>query len=169
MKNDHITKLYTALTDKERATLAFTYRTQHNAIEQGRIEAAMPMQNFVGLPLEYRSWAYNLQNLSLLYAIEYWRQVSLAQAMMGGVTATLHQTDDPSEWKPMISHFEAAEARLLSLELAFDAVCMEHGLDSDTMRGMAGNQFYQVVHHDLTPDADFMAGVRASFSELMEV
>ena len=167
MKQDPITKLYTGLTDKERAALAFTYRAQHNAIEQGRIEAVMPMQYFTGLPLEYRSWTYNLQSLAMLYAIEYWRHVARAQATMGGASATLHQTDDPAQWQPMIKHFEEAEVKLLSLEAAFDDVCVEHGLDTGAMRYMAGNQFYQVAHPDLIPDAEFMAEIRETFVSLL--
>lgn len=169
MKQDPITKLYTGLTDKERAALAFTYRTQHNAIEQDRIEAAMPTQYFIGLPLEYRIWTYNLQNLAMLYAIGYWRHVALAQATMGGATAMLHQTDDPAQWQPMIKRFEEAEAKLLSLEAAFDDVCVEHGLDTGTMRYIAGKQFYQVAHSDLMPDDAYREGMRVLFAEVLSL
>lgn len=168
MKNDPITKLYIGLTDKERAALAFSYAMQQNEVERRRIESVMPMQQFTGLPFEYRCWIYNLQNIAMLYAIEHWRLVAHIQTCAAGAMVML-KSDDEKEWRPVVERHAQLEAELLSLETALDAVCTTHGLDPDTMRRMAGTTYYEISRPGLTPDADFLAGVRASFSELMEV
>lgn len=160
---DPLTKLYAGLTDQERGKMAYTYLTQGNELEQKRIASVMPEQNFVGLPDGYRRMFINLNNLTMIYAIAYWKQVALCQAFMGG-TMTLIHDDDPEAYLPMKIRFEAAEGVLLAIETAFDDVCLEHGLNRDVMRYMAGNQFYQVAHPDLTPDAVCLAGYRDIFA-----
>jgi len=167
MKQDPIAKLYSGLTDKERAALAFNYAMQHNEVELCRIRSVMPMQHFTGLPSDYRHGLYNLQNLAMLYAIEYWRLVAHIQTAAAGAMVML-KSDDEKEWRPVVERHVQLEAKLLSLETALDAVCTTHGLDPDTMRRMAGTTYYEISRPDLTPDADFLVGVRASFSELME-
>ena len=169
MKNDPVTKVYSNLTDRERAVLYFEYlmRGDDGDLERKRISGTMPMQNFTGLPFDFRKHSYNLNGLAMTYAISYWQHVALAQAMMGGAASTLRQSDDPAEWKPMIRHFEAAEARLLSLELAFDDVCAANGLDPDTMRALVGDRFYQLATPDLKPVAGYQAGVREIFAGML--
>ncbi len=167
MKNDPITKLYIGLTDKERAALAFNYAMQHNEVELCRIRSAMPMQHFTGLPSEYRQGLYNLQNLAMLYAIEYWRLVAHIQTEAAGAMVKL-QSNDPDEWRPIVQQHKKREAELSSLEMAFENICQEHGLDLCTMRFMAGRQYYQVANPDLAQDADYLAGMREIFAGVME-
>lgn len=168
MKDDSITKMYAGLTDQERGKLGFTYLTQGNTLEQKRIASVMTDQYFVGLPDGYRRMFINLNNLSMTYAIAYWNQVAITLASMGGATAMLHRADDAEQWKPMIECFEAAEARLLGIETAFDDVCQAHGLDRDVMRFSACKQFYTIATPDLMPDDVYMEGMREVFASMLE-
>lgn len=163
---DPLVKLYAGLTDKERAVLAYSYIAKQNDIEHRRIESTMQMQNFVGLPLEYRREIDNLNYLALLYAMEYWKQVALAQLFFIGTHALL-QSEDPEAYRPMVERFEREEGRLLSLEQAFDAVCTEHGFDAATMRTLSGTRFYQIATPDLKASGDCLAGYREIFASIM--
>ena len=169
MKNDPVTKVYSNLTDRERAVLYFEYLTRGDDgdLERTRITSTMQMQNFTGLPFDFRMHSYNLKGLAMAYAISYWQHVALAQAMMGGAASTLRQSDDPAKWKPMIKHFEEAEARLFSHELAFDSVCAAHSLDPDTMRALSGERFYQMAHPNLKPVAGYQAALREIFAGML--
>lgn len=173
MRDDAITKMYAGLTDKERAALAFDYLMRADDVERKRIEAAMPEQYFIGLPLEYRRWTLNLQSLAMLYAIEYWRHVALAQMAMYGASTMLSDTDDPAQWKPMIKHFEEAEVKLLSLEAAFDDVCVEHGINPAAIRKLAGERHYTVIGippdgQAPEPNSAMVAEIKAIWSKLLD-
>ena len=165
---DPLIKLYAGLTDRERAVMSFRYLTQgdNGDLERKRIESVMPEQYFVGLPLEFRRTEYNLQGLAQLYAVTYWKQVSLCQAFLAGTMALIHD-DDEVEYKPMMQRFEAAEAALMAIEQAFDDVCLEHGLDKDVMRFMAGTQFYNLAMPDLKPDDVCLKGYREIFASTL--
>ena len=163
--NDPLTKLYAGLTDKEKAVIAFTYRTQHNHLEVARIESAMAEQTFIGLPYGYRRMTSKLQGLALLYGIEHWRRVALCLTMQAGTMALIHD-EDPTAYLPLKKSFEGAEEALKALEAAFDTVCLEHGLDSGQVRAMTGRQFYQVLP-DTVPNAEDLKFLREAFEEIM--
>lgn len=160
---DPVTKLYEGLTDRERGNLAFQYSLKNDILEKLRIESTMPEQNFIGLPIGYRRQISDMGSLSLLYAVEYWRRVSLCLALMGGV-GTLLQDPDPEAYKPIMERFEAAEAILMALDGAYTEVCLDHGLDPDLMRFMAGHRFYAVATPDLIPDEKAWGEYRVIFN-----
>lgn len=146
--------------------LAFNYITKQNDIEPRRIESTMTMQNFVGLPLEYRRQKSNLNYLALFYAMAHWQQVAQCLAMMCGTMALLRD-DDPEAYQPMAERFEREEARLMSLEQVFDEACKAHGLDHDVMRFMAGSRFYEIATPGLTPDEDYQSKMREIFARIL--
>src|SRR5487761_2461371 len=155
---DPLIKLYAGLTDEERGKMGYAYLMQKNYLEVKRIESTMPEQYFVGLPLAYRRMHVDLSNLTLIYAIAYWRQVALCQSFLAGAMAQIRD-DDPGAYKPMAQRFEAAESVLLAIEQAFDDVCLEHGLDAAVMRTLSGGRFYEVAN-DIQPDDAYLKSAR---------
>lgn len=167
MKDDTITKLYAGMIDKERAALAFDYLMQGNDLELSRIGGAMPMQYFIGLPLEYRRILDNLTMVASLYAIEYWRNVAMANIYLAGlnamsheaVAATKHMTDeeiansdDWKTWDGLLERFTSHQVMLLSLEVAIDRLCHERGINPTAMRKLAGEQHFEIVQPPSKPD-----------------
>jgi len=185
MKDDTITKLYSGLTDRERAALAFDYLMPYNEIEMQRIQAAMPEQYFVGSPLEFRRMFHGFLNISMLYAIEYWRQVAMANIYLAGlnamsmktIEATKHLSDEEivnsteyQEWEAVLKRFENHEIMLLSLEVAIDEISADHGLNPQSLRGMAGERHYTIIgtrpdKPDREPDAAIVAEFRKMWAE----
>lgn len=163
---DQVTKLYAGLTDKERATMAYTYLTKGNELERARIASVMPQEHFVGLPDGYRRIFINLNNLTMMYSIAYWQQVAQCLALLAGVQAILSDPD-PEAYERTVKRFQAAEAALLAIEAAFDSVCTEHGLNAAVMRGMAGKRFYTIATPDLKASGDCLAGYREIFASIM--
>ena len=163
--NDPLIKLYAGLNDKERAVLAFTYRTQRNKLEVARIESAMAEQSFIGLPYAYRRVTCNLQSLALLYGIEHWRRVALCLTMQAGTMALIHD-EDPTAYLPLKKSFECAEEALKALEVALDAICLSHGLDGGQVRAMTGRQFYQVLP-DTLPNEEDLKFLSEAFEEIL--
>ncbi len=163
---DPMMKLYAGLTDQERGKLAYTHMVQGNELEQKRIDSVMPEQYFVGLPDGYRRIFINLNNLTMTYSIAYWQKVAQCLTFAAGTAAKFYDPD-PEAYKPVMKRFEAAEAALMAIEQAFDDTCLEHGLDRDVMRFMAGNQFYDLTMPDLKPDEVWLTGYREIFASSM--
>ena len=165
---DPLIKLYAGLTDSERAVMSFRYLTQgdNGDLERKRIESVMPEQYFVGLPLEFRRTEYNLHGLAMIYAIAYWKQVAQCLVLMTR-TQALFIDPDPEAYKPVMQRWEAAERRLLAIEEAFDDTCLEHDLDKDVMRFMAGTQFYNLAMPGMKPDDVYMKSIRDIFTAMM--
>lgn len=163
---DQLIKLYAGLTDAERGKMAYAYLLHGNDLERKRIESTLPNQHFVGFPTAYRRMYLALTNLTLIYAVAYWQQVTHCQAFMASAMALLHD-DDPEAHLPMVERLKAAEGVLLAIEQAFDSVCAEHGLDNVLMRGMAGKRFYTVASLDIEPNAECLTGYREIFASIM--
>lgn len=188
MKNATITKLYAGLTDKELAALAFDYMMQDNEIEMKRIQAAMPEQYFVGSPPEFRRTFHGFLHISMLYAIEYWRQVAMANIYLAGLSAmskqtieaTKHLSDEEivnsteyQEWEATLKMFETHEIMLLSMEVAIDELSADHGLNPQSLRGMAGEKCYTIIgtrpdKPDREPNAAIAAKFRKMWAENLE-
>lgn len=166
MKQDAISKIYAGLTDKERAVLAFTYTMKHDEVELARIASSMQKQHFTGLPMEYRGMIYKQMKMAMMYAIVYWQTVARIQTSCAGALVKL-QTDDTDAWQLMFEQLVKHEAELLSIEIAFDETCADHGLDPKTMRYMAGNQFYKVSALSLPPDGAYLEDMREMFAGMM--
>lgn len=163
---DPLIKLYAGLTDEERGKMAYAYLMKGDDLERKRIESTMPDEHFIGLPDGYRRMFINLTNLIQSYAVAYWQQVAQCATMMAGVMVQLRD-DDPEAYLPMKQRYQAAEAALLAVEQAFNDVCLEHGLDHDLMRGMAGKRFYTVATPDLKPDDTCLTGYREIFASTL--
>ena len=186
MKNDPTTKMYTELTGRERALLSFDHLTQGNVTEQERIEATMPMQYFTGLPLEYRSWTYNLQILAMLYAIEYWRNVATANTHLVGHNVifealvkkypTNKERVQSSEWqegKNLLKLFYKCEVMILSIEAAINELCEDHGINPIAIKRLTGEQCYTIIgtppyEPDLQPNMAIVAGLREHWEGLLK-
>lgn len=160
-------KLYSGLTDAERAGLVFSYQSKNDDLEVARIQSTMPEQTFVGLPMAFRRCFGGLRDAAMFYALEYWRLVAHCQALAAGAVAILHASNDIEQGQHIIDQFKTMESRLLSLDAALDEFCRERGLDAGALRTMAGDRFYQCTHDDLVPDEDFQNALRGFFNNLL--
>lgn len=161
-------KLYSGLTDAERAGLVFSYQSKNDDLEVARIQSTMPEQTFVGLPMAFRRCFGGLRDAAMFYALEYWRLVAHCQALAAGAVAILHASNDIEQGQHIIDQFKTMESRLLSLDAALDEFCRERGLDAGAMRHLAGHQFYQCAHSDLVPDAEYQVEQKEFFENLIE-
>ena len=167
--NDPMMKLYEKLTDEERGKLAFTYLLKGDTTERERIESTMTREYFIAFPDGYRRAFININNLRMVYAVAYWRQVAQCQAYLSGTMALIHEDlkhpDEAATYPPMLARFEAAEAALMAIDEAFNDVCDEHGLDAELLQ--IGGRFYTIATSDTKPDEDCLAGYREIFADAM--
>jgi hypothetical protein len=166
MKSNGITKLYAELTNKERAAISFRYMAEGNEIEVDRIVASVPRFTYRCPDYEYRAWLYAFFSVWSIGAMEHWQCRSRAVAAMCGAQIQLLQKQ-----KGSVSKFIAAqqlwESRLLALDAALEAVCEEHGIDVDAMRGLTETEAYRPVSRDLTPDSEYQERTRDNIRMLL--
>lgn len=182
MKQDPITKLYSGLTDRERAALAFDYITQGNEVEQSRIEGAMSMQHFTGFPLEYRRAMDGIHMVAMLYAIEHWRNVAMVNVYLAGAIAmsadsiaatqsldneAILQCAAYKEWRAIVDALKSHETMLRSIEAAIDGICADHGISPAALRKIAGTRVYCPVWPDLKPYATAVENLRECWEKVL--
>lgn len=132
----NLTKIYSNLTDKEKASLAFSYVTQGDIAEHARIVSTVPKQSFTGLALEFRHWTENIEVLALLWAVEHWRTYSILLTARGGI-ATARDLCTP-EFQQLIEHEADLSRRLIALDRVLADLCEEHRIDEASIRRFAG-------------------------------
>ena len=166
MKSNGITKLYAELTNKERAALSFRYMTEGNELEFDRILATVPRFTYRCHDFEYRNWLDAFFNVWHIWAIEHWQCRYRAVAAMYGAQIRLRQERMGDVSKYLDAH-ELWESRLLALDAALEAVCEEHGIDVDAMRGLTETEAYRPVFRDLKPDSEYQKRMQDDFRSLI--
>ena len=166
MKSNGITKLYAELTNKERAAISFRYMAEGNEMEFDRILASVPRFTYRCHDFEYRAWLEAFFNVWHIWAIEHWQCRCRAVAAMCGTQIQLLQKQKGSVSK-FIAAQELWESRLLALDGALEAVCEEHGIEVDAMRGLTETEAYRPVLRDLTPDSEYQERTQKNFRSLL--
>jgi hypothetical protein len=149
MKKKSISKLYRDLANKEKANLAFVYRTESNEAEFRRIYASVPRAIFEGPSPEYSDWYNSIFAMASWWAIQHWK----AHSNMGAASLAIHvflniDNDEPDskDAKEMARNSLDAsirwESKVLALDRALDAICKEHGIDAQAVRRMAQTDRY---------------------------
>ena len=152
MKRDPIAKMYDKLTTKQQAALAFNHLMTGNQIETERVISAVPMKSYRCKDLDFQDQFESYRVMALLWAVEYWQLY--AQQLEALVRLNLHTRR--KDWiKADLAHeqHEHIGSCLSAIDRALQGVCEAQGLDSASVRLMAGcrplvatapNQAYEV-------------------------
>jgi hypothetical protein len=137
MKTDAIIKAYAALTNQERAALAFVHLCRDDELELTRVADSVPRVTYTGPALEYRERFDRLFTVASWWAIEHWKAFARLLAARGGWMASEDLKDKAAVTKFRLAA-ETWESRLLALEIALNEVGAEHGLDPEAVHKLAG-------------------------------
>lgn len=167
MKPDRITKLYDALTNKERAILSFHHLGGPDG-EIQRILATVPRQAYEGPNHEYREWIHGITSLVSIWAIEHWQLRCAAVAAMSGASIARHAGDEARADK-FNKQLWSLESYLLGLDRALEDVCNGHGIDAAAVRKQADTEPYRpIIESDkLIANPEYREELRARLSQLL--
>ena len=130
MKKDQISNLYTQLTSKEKASLAFNYALQNDKGEVAKIMSTLGRQTYYGVPIEYHETYKKLYLLAFSYAIDYWRLVAHIQTATIVVSVAMDQNPcEFDEVNKFVQKQNKFDSMLDALEIALDEICDQHGID----------------------------------------
>lgn len=168
MNLNRIARLYDALTNRERAALAFDSLVEGNEEELENIKASIPRQTITGPVLEYSKWFDAFWNVSSYVAIEYWRIKALThQAFCGYYILSRRDEFEKSEIK--FEEFISGHRSVLALNNALDLVCTKYGLNPEAVRkfvGMDANE--KSLHGKLEADEEIVGIFRKKLSGVIE-
>jgi hypothetical protein len=167
MKSENrFAKLYKELTSKEQAATAFTYASNADQMALERVAAAVPLESYRGLGMDYLRWFNAFSHLGAIWALSYWKN---ACRLLGAGMMTHSAVNDRNlgEALKMIAVQEQAESRLRALDNVLEELCGEHGLDPAAVRSMAGTEPPDLSRH-IEPDAEYQTTMRVELSRLLE-
>lgn len=163
-----LTKAYRGLNADQSAALAFHYISEGNALEFKRLGDAVPRKDYNCPDVAYQARLDGFTRFAACWAIEHWRLRCYKAEMLGAALAASRRDDDEKADTLLDAH-ERAESCLLALDVALAAICAEHGLDAADVRRMAGTEAFEPMREGMTPDADYLAAMRAGLARLAEV
>ena len=163
--HDRLTKAYRGLNADQSAALAFHYISEGNALEFKRLGDAVPRKDYNCPDVAYQARLDGFTRFAACWAIEHWWLRCHKAEMLGAALAASRGNDDEKADTLLDAH-EQAESCLLALDAALATVCAEHGLDAADVRRMAGTEAFLPMREGMTPDADYLAGMRAGLARL---
>ena len=125
----------------------------------------MPLKDHRRPDVTYQARLDGFTRFAACWAIEHWRLCCHKAEMLGAALAASRGNDDEKADTLLDAH-EQAESCLLALDVVLAAICAEHGLDAADVRRMAGTEAFQPMREGMTPDADYLAGMRAGLARL---
>lgn len=154
-------KLYSELTPKQQAALAFNYLAEQNGKEAEKVHEAVAWHNGQFKDASYSLWRDRFIQICLIVGLEYWRISSYKnQAMI-----CIAETDNLTNEKIMIDAARAGFARLVSLKLVLKTICAENNFSYKASLKFANIPDTDVIDSFIEPDLDFYA---AWYEELLE-
>lgn len=163
---DTITKLYSGMTNKERAALAFRYLTDVNELELERVSGAVPFKTYRCRDLEYQDRLDGLFNMAALYSIEYWRIYSRS---LEALVASHVMANDSVKEQQMLEVQGIWQSRLMALNCAMLAVCTEHGIEPDSVRQLAEVETFVPMSGSVKPDTNYRMDMQENFGRLLKI
>lgn len=163
-----LTKAYRGLNADQSAALAFHYISEGNALEFKRLGDAVPLKDYRCPDVAYQARLDGFTRFAACWAIEHWRMRCLEAETLGAALVANRRADYEKSDNLLDIH-EHAEGCLLALDVALAAICTGHGLDAADVRRMAGTEAFKPSREGMTPDADYLAAMRAGLARLAEV
>ena len=164
--HDRLTKTYRGLTADQLAALAFHYICEGNALEFKRLGDAVPRKDYNCPDVAYQARLDGFTRFAAYWAVEHWRLRTRKAEMLGAALAAIRRGEDFEKTDDLLYAHEQAESCLLALDASLLAICAEHGLDADDVRRMAGAEAFKPMREGMTPDADYLAEMRAGLAQL---
>lgn len=166
--HDRLTKAYRGLTADQLAALAFHYISEGNTLEFKRLGDAVPRKDYNCPDVAYQARLDGFTRFAACWAIEHWRLRCHKAEMLGAALVANRRGEDFEKADDLLYAHERAESCLLALDAALVAICVEHGLDPADVRQMAGTEAFKPMREGMTPDADYLAAMRAGLAQLAE-
>lgn len=165
MKKD-FAKLYDGLTDKEKASLAFGYLTETNALELERVGAAVSRKTYSCHNMEYWSWFDGFFHMAALWSLQRWKNYAhMLEAYI--LTENAVRDEEYDKLKSRIDETLFWSSRLLALDKIIDGICEEHGFDAAAVRKLAGADTFTPFFGDTTPDAKYLKEMTEALSAML--
>ena len=165
---DRLTRAYCGLTADQLAALAFHYISEGNALEFKRLGDAVPRKDYNCPDVAYQARLDGFTRFAACWAIVHWRLRCHKAEMLGAALVTNRRGENFEKADDLLYAHERAESCLLALDAALVAICAEHGLDAADVRRMACTEAFKPMREGTTPDADYLAAMRAGLAQLAE-
>jgi hypothetical protein len=130
---NRVSRLYAALTNKERAILVFNHVVTGDKEEVRRIVASVPMKNYRGPDLEYERFYNGIWDAARAYETESWYLAAMASRNLFSWFYFDKHGDAGRAENALQTFFEYSEKTQI-LEAALEALCDEQGFDLSVMR-----------------------------------
>ncbi len=165
MKTEGLEQLYHHLTPSELARMAFNTNSPGSA-DLARIIAAVPRRQYLDLDAEYRAWSQSLYSAALIWTILHCRVHFCVMAASAGFSNAIHE-GEVAVSKTMFDELWDWESRLLAVDCALDDFCNAHGLNPETVRGIAKTERYEPIigSNKLIPNPEFREEIRQRLAE----
>jgi hypothetical protein len=164
MKTDAITKAYAALTNQERAALAFIHLCRCDELELTRVAASVPRITYTGPAIDYSECFDRLFAAASWWALEHWKAVARCTAARGGWH--IMEGKNKATMEAFLFAVESWESRLMALEIALDEVGAEHGLDPEAVHKLAGCERFEPIFIE-SPEPEHVEAAKAELCRLM--
>jgi len=157
MKQSTFTKLYSTLTNAERAALVFSNACRRDGAEIDRIVSSIPIKRYEMPDIEYTLREEGINFMSMFYGILYWR---LYCGVVAGIGVIYYDESDErctEEAKEEAFRIvKEKEGAMLGLDGAMLALCAELHLNPDDVRLFTGAKPVVTVFNK-EPDEQYQA------------
>jgi hypothetical protein len=135
---DHrVSKLYDALTSKEKGAAVFACLMRFDTTTADRIIATVPTKTYRTLDLDYSDRLSRLGDLGSFWGLHHWREMTVMTSALSLVSHAW-QTENDDLGTQAFEGFQKAQAHLVALDAILEDICNENGIDPEAVRMMAG-------------------------------
>lgn len=163
MKTKNFEKLYPALSNKERAILAFNFYTEKNDLEIRRVESSVSRKTYTCPDIEYQDWLDGMFHLSLLWGLHHWR---LSSQLMSYLNIMGRHDDNLKAYqvRETAAKIFLIQAQLLALDKALLSLCEQHHFEAEAIFKMAMATPFEPINLDVLPDNKFYEEMSVNLS-----
>jgi hypothetical protein len=163
---DHrVSKLYDALTSKEKGAAVFACLMRFDTATADRIIATVPVRTYRTLDLDYSDRLSRLGDMATFWGLHHWREMTRMTASMSLVNQAW-QTENNDLGEQAFEGFQNAQSHLVALDAMLNDICTENGVDPEAVRMMAGVPDVYTPIGEPPPDPDFDSEFRGILSKL---
>ena len=164
-KDHRVSKLYDALSSREKAAAVFACLMRFDTTTADRIIATVPTRTYRTPDLDYSDRLSRLGDMSSFWGLNHWREMTVMTAA-AALMCRAWQTENDDLGEQTFEGFQKAQAHLVALDAMLEDICDENGLDQEAVRMMAGVPETYTPIGDPPPDPEFDAEFRGILSRL---
>ena len=163
---DHrVSKLYDALTSKEKGAAVFACLMRFDTATADRIVATVPSKVYRTQDLEFSDRLRHLGDMATFWGLHHWREMTAMTAALALVDHAW-QTENNDLGEQYFEGFQNAQSHLVALDAMLENICAENGVDPEAVRMMAGVPDTFTPIGEPPPDPDFDSEFRGILSKL---